>query len=213
MRALPVVLLLPALARAAPARYALDPDETELLALTRPAGMLKGLSHRHVIRAGAPSGEIVWDAEAPEGSSVAVRFAVEGLEVDDPALRRRLGLDGTLDEGDRKKIAAEMRSREQLDAGRHPGIAFTSTSVRRLEGNRLEVRGKLAIRGVESEVSLPVKVEVIEGALGGEGALEITHAQFGFEPISAALGTIRNAEEIELRLRLVGRAAPPATAQ
>jgi polyisoprenoid-binding protein YceI len=203
----PLLLALLAAAQdpAAPVTYALDPAETELLALTRPAGALSGLSHPHVVRARAPEGEVVYAPGAPQASSVRV-----GFRVDDPALRRREGLPGALGEDDRRKIAEQMRSGEQLDARRHPAISFASTSVRGLEAGLLEVVGLLTIRGVAAEVVLPVAVALEGGVLRGEGKLRITHAQFGMKPISIALGTIRNAEEIELRLRLVGRAAQAA---
>jgi polyisoprenoid-binding protein YceI len=109
---------------------------------------------------------------------------------------------------DRRKVGEALRAADQLDVAAHPRLRFTSTSVRRLEDGLLEVTGTLELRGVAAEVRLPVRVEVKEGVLRGEGSLRITHRQFGFRPVSAAGGTIRNAEEIELHLRLVARAAP-----
>jgi len=209
--------LAPALALAAPITYPIDPEATELVALTRPAGLLRGAAHPHLIAARRVEGEVVHDAEAPDASSVRVRFPAEALEVDDPDLRRKYGLDGTLDDGDRKKVAGAMRAEDQLDTGKHPTIAFESRSVRWLGGDRLEVRGSLAIRGVAAEIALPVRVTVKDGVLRGEGTVTVTHAMFRFDPFSTALGTIRNAEAILLRVTLVGRAraeppvAGPAT--
>jgi len=202
--------LAPALTAADPVRFAIDPAETELVALTRPAGLLRSASHPHAIAARGVAGEVRWDAERPERSSVEVRFPAGELENDDPALRRKYGLSGTLDEADRRKVAEALRGPDQLDVARHPLISFVSRSVTRLEADRLEVRGLLTLRGVGAEVALPVQLVVKDGVLRGEGTLPITHAMFGFQPISAALGTIRNAEEIVLRLTLVGRAPPGA---
>lgn len=205
-----LLALVPALAAADPVRFALDPAETELVALTRPAGLLRSASHPHAIAARGVAGAVWWDAERPERSSVEVRFPAGELENDDPALRRKHGLSGTLDEADRRKVAEALRGPEQLDVARHPLISFVSRSVTRLEADRAEVRGLLTIRGVGAEVALPVQLVVKDGRLRGEGTLNITHAMFGFRPISAALGTIRNAEEIVLRITLVGRAAAGA---
>jgi polyisoprenoid-binding protein YceI len=201
-----LVGLVPALVFAAPATYPIDPERSEIVAHLSPAGLLRGVSHPHVIVAREISGEMVYDAEAPERSSVRVQAPAEALENDDPALRKKYGLDGTLDEGDRKKVAAGLRAEDQLDTGRFPSIAFASSSVRRLDGEQLEVTGRLTIRGVSAEISLPVRVTLSDGVLSGEGTVRITHAMFKFEPFSTALGTIRNAEEIVLRVALVGRA-------
>jgi len=210
MRAALLALWAPMATLAAPVIYTLDPAETSLVALTRPAGALSGLSHPHAIRAGAAEGEVAWDPEAPEAARVRVQFPVRSLEVDDPALRRAEGLAGTLDADDRRKIAEQMWGEGQLDARSHPTISFASSGVRRLDADRVEVKGLLTIRGVAAEVVLPAKVEVRDGVLRGEGRLQISHAQFGMKPISIALGTIRNAPEMELRIRLVARAAPAA---
>lgn len=211
MKAAILAVLAPAVALAAPVTYSIDPEATELVALTRPAGLLRGAAHPHVIAARRVEGEVVHDAEAPDTSSVRVRFPAEALEVDDPDLRRKYRLDGTLDDGDRRKVTAAMRAEDQLDTGKHPTIAFESRSVRWLGGDRLEVRGRLAIRGVAAEIALPVRVTVKDGVLRGEGTIAVAHAMFQIEPFSTALGTIRNAEEILLVVTLVGRAraGPP----
>jgi polyisoprenoid-binding protein YceI len=213
MRLALLVALVPGLALAAPVTYSLDPSQTEIVALTHPAGLLGGMAHAHLIAAQEPSGAIEYDADAPERSRVEVRIAAASLENDDPALRKKYGLDGTVSDGDRRKIAETMRSSSQLDVERHHDISFISRSVKRLDDGRLEVSGQLGIHGVEVGVTLPVRVAVEGGVLRGQGTLRIGHHTFGMRPYSAALGTIRNADGIELRLLLVGRAreAPGGT--
>lgn len=214
MKAAVLAVLAPAVTLAAPVTYVLDPAATELVALTRPAGLLRGAAHPHVIAARKVEGEIVYDADAPEASSVRVRFPAEALEVDDPGLRRKYGIPGTLDAGDRRKVAEAMRGEDQLDPARYPGMSFESRSVRGLGGERFEVSGRLGLRGIDAQITLPVRVTLKDGVLRGEGTVTITHAMFQFEPYSTALGTIRNAEEILLRVTLVGRARaePPGAA-
>lgn len=203
--------LVPAVAAGLPVTYQLDPAETQLLALLRPAGLLRGLSHPHVIAARGATGEVVHDPSAPGRGRVTVEAPSALLENDDPALRASLQM-AALGEEDRRKVAAALREPDQLDVARFPVIRFTSTAVRPLEDGRLEVTGRLELRGVTAELRIPVRVEVQAGVLRGEGTARITHTMFGFRPISAVGGTIRNADEIELRLRLVARAAAAAGA-
>ena len=149
----------------------------------------------------------MYDADAPERSRVEVRVSAASLENDDPALRRKYGLEGAIGDGDSGAIAEAMRSRSQLDVEQHPDITFTSRSVKRLDAGRLEVSGELEIHGARAAVTLPVQVTVEGGVLRGEGTTRISHRLFGMKPYSAGMGTIRNADGIELRLLLVGRAA------
>ncbi len=206
MRLALLFALLPGLAAASPVTYSLDPGETELVAITHPAGLFGGAAHSHVIAARDPSGTVVYDADAPERSRVEVRVSAAALQNDDPALRRKYHLEKTIGEDDRRKIAEAMRDRSQLDVAHHPDITFTSRSVKRLEDGRLEVSGQLGIHGVEAAVTVPVRVTVEGGVLRGEGTTHIDHHMFGMKPYSAAMGTIRNANGIELHLTLVGRA-------
>jgi polyisoprenoid-binding protein YceI len=212
MRPALLLALVPSLAAGAPVDYSLVPSETEIVALTHPAGMLGGMAHPHVIAARDPSGTLVYDPDAPETSRVEIRLPAAALETDDPGLRRKYGLEKTLCEGDRRRVAGAMRSPSQLDVERYPGISFVSRSVRRLEDGRLEVSGRLSIHGVEAPLTLAVRVTVEGGVLRGQGTARIGQRAFGIEPYSAGLGTIRNADGVELRVSLVGRAAAPGGA-
>ncbi len=206
MRLVLLVALVPALAAASPVTYSLDPKETELVAITHPAGLFGGMAHSHVIAAQDPSGSVVYDPDAPERSRVEVRVSASGLQNDDPALRKKYRLEGSIGEDDRRKIAETMRGRSQLDVAHHPDISFTSRSVKRLDDGRLEVSGQLGIHGVEAAITVPVRVSVEGGVLRGEGTTRISHHMFGMKPFSTGMGTIRNAEGIDLHLTLVGRA-------
>ena len=212
MRPALLLALVPSLAAATPVSYVLDPDRTEIVALTHPAGLLAGAAHSHVIAARGPSGSILYDPDAPERSRVEIRLAAAALDDDDPALRRKYGLERPVEAGDRHRIAENMRSSSQLDVERFPEISFVSRSVRPLEDGRPEVTGLLAIHGVELAVTLPVRVTAGGGDLRGEGTLRIGQRGFGIHPYSTGLGTIRNADGIELRISLVGRATSSATA-
>jgi polyisoprenoid-binding protein YceI len=196
------------LSLAAPLTYELDPKATELLAFLSPEG-LKSAAHPHVMQAQQLKGSVVYDDERPEASSVRVSFPTDWLVNDDPALRKREGLEPMKDSA-RAAVAENMRGHDQLDTKAYPTIDFQSTAVRKLDGGRLEVKGLLGIRGVRKEISVPVTVVVKDGVLRGEGAFSIKHSDFNFLPYTAALGLVRNADEIKLRVLLVGKAkAPP----
>ena len=207
----PLVLVAAAAARAAPVKYELDPAKTELIALTSPGG-LPGASHPHVILATKVTGKIVYDAQAEAASTVSVSFPTSGLQNDDPALRKREGM-GTMSDSSRSSVGNNMREDEQLSPKLFPTISFQSTAVKPLGHGQLEVTGKISIRGVEKELTLPVNVSVKNGELVGTGAVVVKHSDFRFRPYSAALGAVKNLDEITLKLKLVGKQQPAQTAQ
>jgi polyisoprenoid-binding protein YceI len=195
---------LAAAAGAAPKDYRLDPAQSEVAAITRPSGIGSGLSHAHVIEGQGLSGTLTYDPEAPEQSAVQVSIPVASLVNDAPAARARHGLKDALSESDRKSIADTIRSDQQLDAARFPTLSFKSTRVRALPDGRLEVQGALTIRGVSKVISIPVQVKAEGAAVRGEGKVTIKHSDFGFKPVSLLFGAIANADEVELRIKLVG---------
>lgn len=201
--------LIPALVLSQATRYTIDPRETELIALTKPAGLFSGASHSHVLLARSVTGAISYDPAAPAASSFTVSFPTDALENDDPLLRQRFNLTGTLSAEDRKTIGANLRAADQLDVKRFPTTSFTSSKVSKLDAGHLEISGTMTLRGVAVALTLPVAVSIKDGVLNGRGTVGITHAMFGFKPISVALGTIRNAEEITLDLKVTARAPSP----
>jgi polyisoprenoid-binding protein YceI len=206
-----LVALTPVLALASPRTFQIDPEATGLVAITSPAGLLAGLSHPHLVVARRVEGTVVHDADDVGQSRIEVRAPADALEVDDPAWRARHGLAKPVSDEDRRQILANLRAPGQLDVAAFPDLSFVSQAVT-AAGGRLEVRGRLTLHGVTAEVTVPVEVEVHDGVLQGRGALRISHAQFGLKPASVGLGTIRNAEAIELRLVIVAREAPVAPA-
>lgn len=186
--------------------YELDPAKSELLAFTQPSGLFKGASHAHVLEARQVTGKLVYDAEKVGTSRVTVSFPVDALVNDDPAMRKREGMTSMLSEADRKSVAGSLRGEGQLNQKLWPQISFDSTAVTSIGEGKLEVTGRFGIRGVKKELKLPVTFSVKDGVFTGEGSVTFTHHDIGMAPFVAVLGTVRNAEEIRLKVKLVGQA-------
>lgn len=75
-------------------------------------------------------GEIRYDPERPQASSVTWRVRVASVLTDAP------------------NRDSALQGREYFDADRHPFLEFTSSAVRRLDDGNLEVSGQLTMRGV-----------------------------------------------------------------
>jgi polyisoprenoid-binding protein YceI len=149
------------------------------------------------------SGQIVFDPAAPETASVTVEVRTASLRVDEPAARRRLGLDGDLSAGQRADVAQAMRAPDQLDVARFPTIRFASTRVERGGEGQYHVTGALTIRDVTREVSFPARVALDGPALTGRATLTFLQSSFGYRPYSTLFGAIRNRDEVALHVELV----------
>lgn len=147
--ALSLALLLPALASAAPAVYKVDPDHSGV-----------GFTVRHFV-SNVPGrfkdfdGVIRYDAQNPAASSVS--FTVQAASID-------------TDNGDRDD---HLRGPEFFDAARFPTLTFSSTSVKAVDADTLEVTGDLTIRGVTKTVTVPVELlGAVKGPSGEKAGFE-----------------------------------------
>lgn len=89
---------------------------------------------------GEVTGEVGYDAAAPERSHVVARIDVTTIDT------RNADRD------------AHLRSADFLDVANHPAIEFRSTDVRAVGRGALEVEGQLTIRGVTRPVTLAVEL-------------------------------------------------------
>jgi polyisoprenoid-binding protein YceI len=188
------------------ATFRVDPERTRLAVQLYREGVGSGLAHHHVVEATEVTGRVEYDAARPEASSIVIEARTASLRVDQPAARRRLGVDGDLSDSQRADVDKAMRGPDQLDVARHPTIRFASTRVLPEGDGRLRVTGLLTLRGVTREVSFPATVALESGALRGRAMLTFLQSSFGYQPYRALLGAIRNKDEVTLHVDLT--AAP-----
>ena len=134
LQALSLALLLPALASAAPVVYKVDPDHSGV-----------GFTIRHFVsnvsgRFKDFDGVIKFDKENPAASSVS--FTVQAKSID-------------TDNDDRDN---HLRTADFFDAEKFPAWTFTSTSVKAVDADTLEVTGDMTIKGVTRKMTIPVDV-------------------------------------------------------
>lgn len=216
IRACARLLLLACLARPAAADpaaitgpYRVLPDESELTVLVFRAGALARLGHNHVVSTRALSGRVNVGA-APEDSTLELVVPLDTLVVDDPEVRREMGsaFSGAVSEEDRSGTRRNMLGRRLLDADRHPEVRIRSRAIRGTFDD-LVVTAGIDIRGEVHTVELPVSVVFSDRRLVATGRAELTHAALGLEPFTAALGTLRVADEMTFVYRVAAAAEGP----
>jgi polyisoprenoid-binding protein YceI len=182
-----------------------DAGETRLTVHVYKEGLGSGFAHDHVVEATDMTGTVEYDPARPESSSIVIEARTATLRVDDPAARRRLGVEGELSDSQRADVAKAMRAPDQLDVARYPAIRFASTRIVPEGDGRLQVTGGLTIRGVTREVTFPATVALEASVLRARAALRFLQSSFGYRPYSALLGAIRNKDEVSLDVELVAR--------
>lgn len=191
-------------AGAAERNFSIAPLESRVVLLLFRDGLFSLLSHDHALVATNISGEIRFDEEHSEKSSIRLSIPVRDIRVDPPEERQRLELDGELSKEDVEEIRGIMLSPRVLDAARFPTVEITTLAAKGTPG-KLILELKLRVRGVERVLSATAEVTVSGTVLRARGEMELIQSQFGIEPYTALLGTIAVKDRIRIIFDLVAR--------
>lgn len=101
---------------------------------------------------------------------------------------------------------AEVATAGWFDTRNYPAARFVSSGLKKLDANRLQVSGKLTIKGKTRDISAPFTYKQQGDAMVLEGALPIKRGDFGIgSGIWAEPDVV--AEEVQIRFRLIVGAA------
>jgi polyisoprenoid-binding protein YceI len=169
--------------------YKIDPNHTVVLATWNHFGYSNPSANF-----GQASGTIVYDAAAPERSSVEVTLPMSGLDTFVP------------------KLDEHLKSADFFDAAKYPAATFRSTAVKALGDGRLEVTGNLDLHGTSKPVVLDVKLNKSEPhpmgkapAIGFDASTTIRRTEFGIDKYVPMVS-----DEIALRITTEAHAEKPA---
>lgn len=100
----------------------------------------------------------------------------------------------------------EVAGKAWFNTKTFPIAKFVSTSVKSLGGNRIELAGKMTIKGKTLDLVTPVTVTQQGNSASFDGSLVLKRADYGIgDGIWADFGTVAN--EIQVKFRLVATAA------
>jgi len=170
-----------------------------------PDTIAAGLSHDHVVRAQSWSGSFKWDPAAPQTCNISIKVPVDKLVVDEDHMRKKTGLHGVVEDGDRAKIRKAMLGGDQLDAGKFPNISFTGTKCVPT-GNGVKVSGMFKMHGKSKPLATVMELDLNGKRLTATGTFKLKTTDFGFQPFSAGFGALKNRNEMKFSVRFVGDA-------
>lgn len=187
-------LLVPAVAAAEPAVYKVDSDHSGVSFVVRHfvsnvPGRFKDFD-----------GVVKYDAKNPTASSVS--FTVQAASVD-------------TDNGDRDN---HLRSPDFFDVEKFPTLTFSSTSVKAVDADTLEVTGDLTIKGVTKKVTVPVELlGVMKGPRGEkagfESSFKVDRKEYGItwnRLLDTGGAVLGDEVRVTISIEADGQAEPPA---
>ena len=105
--------------------------------------------------------QIDYDAAKPENAKASVDIEVASFDLGDPDYN------------------SEVRKKEWFNAAQFPKASFISTRIRPAGAGKLEVSGKLTLKGKTADVSFPMTVKKEGAAQVFDGSLPIRRLAFG----------------------------------
>jgi polyisoprenoid-binding protein YceI len=176
--------------------FKINREKSRITANVGVGGMLKGLGHSHVIAIRDFHGEVLANPSIVGSASVRLTIIANSTA--------EVGKE--IEEKDRPKVNQAMHE-EALETSRFPEVAFRSRSVTVKEAGDHQydasISGDLTLHGVTRPVSFPAKIRAEGNSLRASGAFTILHETYGIKRLSAAGGTIKAKDEIELSFDIV----------
>ena len=196
------------------AAYRVVPAQSEVRVLAFRDGPLAQLGHNHVLVSHALSGAVDV-AGAPPDLRFELALPVVEFAIDEPAARREEG-DAFASEPSAADVAATRRNLlgpAVLDAEHYPllrvaGLGATRERAAGPDAGRYRVRLRIELRGRASELEVPVTVTIAGEELEAAGEFRVAQSALGLTPFSVALGALRVAEELVVRVRIHARREP-----
>ena len=168
---------------AAPVTYNLDPTHTQVLVTWNHMGF-----SRPSANFGIDKGVLVYDAKAPQRSSVEVTLPLSLMDTFVPDLDKHLS------------------GKDFCDAESYPKATFKSTKVTSLGKNKLKVTGNLTIKNITKPVVLDVTLNgtgvhpmVKKSAIGFNAVTTIKRSDFGVGAFAPAVS-----DKVDLRITAEG---------
>ena len=182
------------------------PEESLLQILVYRGGPMARLGHNHVIASKHLEGAVQLTEDLTR-ARFDLRFPVNELTVDEPAMREHAGADfppgvpQSAREGTRKNLLSEAL----LDGAAYPEIRLRATDVTLGADGGYDVGVEITLKGRAHIVRVPVKISRGEGELKASGEFKLKQSELGLKPFSVAMGTLVVLDEMTIRFEVTAR--------
>ncbi|MEI6669543.1 MAG: YceI family protein [Acidobacteriota bacterium] len=161
------------------------------------SGLFSFAGHAHDVVATRLAGQVRIDPADLEHATVVLELAAAGLRVsgkDEPP-------------ADVPLVQQVMEGERVLDVARFPVIAFASQRVivtsRLAASAEVVIDGALTLHGVTRPMAIRASVTIgVGGRLTARGSFVLKQSEFGIAPVTAAGGTIRVKDELDIQFTI-----------
>lgn len=179
------------------ATLTIDAASSRVVILVGKAGVLSFAGHAHEVIAPAVSGQVTLDPADWQHASVSLEFDAAAMRVtgrnEPPA--------------DVPEVQRVMSSSQVLDVARFPRISFhsrrVSATVAKAGSVDALIEGDLTLHGTTRPMGIRAAVTLdADGGVTAHGACSLKQTAFGIVPVTAAGGTVRVKDELEIQFVL-----------
>jgi polyisoprenoid-binding protein YceI len=165
-------------------------------------GAMARLGHNHIVASHQLTGS-VYLTDDPLATRFDIRFPVNELTVDEPALREAAGPDFTasVPQSARDGTRANLLSPALLDGSNYPTIRLRALDIRQ-DGEGFDAGVEVILKGSVHLLRVPVQVQRSEGAVVATGEFPLLQSQLGLQPFSVAMGTLVVLDEMKVRFEI-----------
>lgn len=177
--------------------YSIDPARSKVEIHVYKEGVFKAFGHDHEIAAKELSGQVQFDPDNINQSTVRLKIPTKSIAVIDPGESEK----------DRHDVQATMEGEKVLDVAKFPEITFASSSVPAAKktpgGWELTLSGTLKLHGVEKPISFPLRVHAEANELTGQGEISILQTDYGITPVKVGGGSVKVKDKLKITFMIV----------
>ena len=181
------------------------PEESLLQILVYRGGAMARLGHNHVIASHQLAGS-VYVTDDPLATRFEITFPVNGITVDEPALREAAGPDfpPAVPQSARDGTHKNLLSEALLDGANYPEIRLRALDIR-AAGEAYDAGVEILFKGQAYARRVPVGVRREAGMLVASGEFPLRQSELGLKPFSVAMGSLVVLDEMHVRFEITAR--------
>lgn len=195
----------PAAAAVSPVLYGIDSASSWVRVLVYRGGLLSKLGHNHVVTHRTIRGCLRMETPI-YGSQLVAELDVSEFVLDELDERNAAGSEfpGSVSPQDIAATRKNMLGSALLDADQHPRIHLTSAS---LTGTfpQMQMAATVHLKARQVPITVPLTLQLQDHRIVASGDIPLDHEQLGLKRFTAALGTLRVRNTMQLQFNVVSQ--------
>lgn len=184
-------------AKATLIHYVVDARASRFTVQAFASGILSAMGHNPRIGIRTLTGEVDFDAEAPQACGCRLSMKANSLGVVDD-----------ISDKDRREIEKIMNE-QVLESAKYPDIVYEArtVTVKRLEGSLYSavLVGTLSFHGATHNQQVSARIAGFEEMLRASGEFTLNQSDYRIRPVSVAGGALKVKDELKFSFEIVAR--------